>query len=73
MALVLHQAGAGEIIELVDAVFGEIGLDAFEQRQIFAQGHRDLGGAQIGEEAEEHRATVASNAFRSSCGGSQAV
>ena len=65
MALVLHQAGAGEIVELLDALVGEIPVERLQQGQVFPQGDRHLGGAQLGEEGQEHRASVCNAARRS--------
>src|SRR6185312_12078570 len=44
VALVLHQRGARQIIEVLDAAGGEIGLHRLHQRQILAQRHRHAGG-----------------------------
>ena len=55
VALVLHQAGAREVVEILDALLGEIPVERLHQRQVFPQGDRDLGGAQLGEEGEEHQ------------------
>ena len=56
MPLVLHQAGAGEIIEFLDALVGEIPVERLQQGQVFPEGDRHLGRAQLCEEGEEHRA-----------------
>jgi hypothetical protein len=45
VALVFHQAGAGEEVELLDALVGEVAVERVEQRQVLAQGDGDLGGA----------------------------
>ncbi len=54
VALVLHQRGARQIIEILDAAAGEIGLHRLHQRQVLAQRHGDTGGFQFGEELDEH-------------------
>ncbi len=54
MALVLHQRGAGEIVEALDVIGDEIGLQPLEQRQIFAQRDGNLGGFQFEKERNEH-------------------
>ena len=54
VALVLHEARAGEIIEILDAISGDAGADGFKQRQVLFQRHRDFGGAQLCEECLEH-------------------
>ena len=58
VALVLHQRGARQIIEILDAAAGEVGLHRLHQRQIFAQRHRHAGGLQLVEEGDEHRVNV---------------
>ena len=54
IALVLHQRGARQIIEILDAAAGEVGLHRLHQRQVLAQRHGDTGGFQFGEELDEH-------------------
>ena len=54
IALVFHERGAREIIEILDAVAGDAGADGFEQRQVLFQRDRDFGGAELGEEGFEH-------------------
>ena len=54
VALVLHQCGAGEIVEILDAAVGEVGLHRLHQRQVLLQGDRHLGGFQLVEEGGEH-------------------
>ena len=54
IALVLHQRGARQIIEILHRLVGEVGVERLHQRQIFAQGHGDLRIAQRGEELQEH-------------------
>ena len=43
VALVLHQHGARQIIEILDAARGEIGLHRLHQSEVFAQRHRHAG------------------------------
>ena len=57
--LVLHEAGAGEIVEILDLLLGEVLVERLEQREVLAQRHRHFRGAQLGEEGEEHQANVA--------------
>jgi len=57
VALVLHQRGAGEIVEVLHAAVGEVGLEGFHQRQILLQRHRQAGGSELMEEVDEHRGT----------------
>ena len=54
VALVLHQRGAREIVEVLDAAVGEVGLQRLHQRQVLLQGDRHLGGFQLMEEGGEH-------------------
>jgi hypothetical protein len=58
IALVLHQRGARKVIEILDRLLGEIGVHRFDQREIFAQGDRNLRFAKIGKELQKHGATV---------------
>ena len=59
VALVLHQRGARQVIEILDRLLGEVGVERLHQRQIFAQGDRDLGIAQRCEELQEHGLQIA--------------
>ena len=59
VALVLHQSGAGQVIEILHRLIGEVGVERLHQRQIFAQGHRDLRVAQRCEELQEHGIQIA--------------
>ena len=59
VALVLHQGGAREVVEILDRLIGEVGVERLHQRQIFAQGHRDLRVAQRCEELQEHGIQIA--------------
>jgi hypothetical protein len=54
IALVFHQGGARQIVEVVDAARRQIGVHGFQQRQIFAQGHRYAGCFELLEETDEH-------------------
>ena len=54
IALVLHQRGARQIVEVLHRLVGEVGVQRLHQRQIFAQGHGDLRVAQRGEELQKH-------------------
>ncbi len=54
IALVLHQRGTRQVVEILHRLVGEIGIQRFHQRQIFAQGHRDLRIAERREELHEH-------------------
>ena len=59
IALVLHQRRAGQVIEILHRLLGEVGVERLHQRQIFAQGHRDLRVAQRCEELQEHGLQIA--------------
>ena len=54
-----HQGGARQIVEVLDRLIGEVGVERLHQRQIFAQGHRDLRVAQRCEELQEHGIQIA--------------
>ena len=56
VALVLHQRGAREIVEVLDPARREIGLHRLHEREIFAQRHRHAGLLELLEEADEHLA-----------------
>src|ERR1700722_8521030 len=58
IALILHQRGAREVIEVLHRLLREVGVDRLHQRQVFAQGHRHLGLAQRCEELQEHTLTL---------------
>ena len=55
VALVLHQRGAGEIVEVLDAAIGQVRLHRLHQGEVLLQGDRHLGGFQLMEEGGEHR------------------
>jgi hypothetical protein len=57
VAFVLHHRGAGKVVEAVDVVGDEAGLQRLEKREVFAQGNRDAAAPQMVEEAKEHRLT----------------
>jgi hypothetical protein len=59
VALVLHQRGAREVVEVLDAAVGQIGLHRLHQRQVLLQGDGNLGGFQLMEEGGEHRCRTA--------------
>ncbi len=59
ITLVLHQRRARQVIEILHRLLGEVGVECLHQRQIFAQGHGDLGVAQRGEELQEHELQIA--------------
>ncbi|OIQ70482.1 hypothetical protein GALL_479070 [mine drainage metagenome] len=59
IALVLHQRSARQVIEILHRLLREVGVERLHQRQVFAQGHRDLGVAQRCEELQEHGSQIA--------------
>ena len=59
IALVLHQRGARQIVEILHRLVGEVGVQRLHQRQIFAQGHGDLRVAQRCEELQKHGLQIA--------------
>ena len=54
VALVLHQRGAREVIEILDPISRDTGTDGFEQRQVFFECDWNFGGAKLGEKRLEH-------------------
>ncbi len=54
VGFVLDQAGAGEEVEVVDRVFGDVLLQRFEQREELARRHRQLLGLEVEEEIDQH-------------------
>ena len=54
MALVLHERGAGKIIEIVDALSGYPNIHRVQEGEIFLHAHRDAGIFQLVEKVEEH-------------------
>ncbi len=70
MPLVLHQRGAGEIVEAFDIVGDEAGIHAFEQGQVLPQRNRDPGCLELEKEGNEHEGLVKLR-FRSDKGAGQ--
>jgi len=62
MALVLYQRDAREVVEILHRLLGEVGVERLYQRQIFAQGHRDLGVTERCEELQKHALQIARRA-----------
>ncbi len=54
VALVLHQGGAGEVVEVLDVVAGHPLLHRLEERQVLPERHRDAGRSEQLEEGDEH-------------------
>ncbi len=54
IAFILHQRGAGEIVEILNVAVDHALIHRFHQRQIFLQRHRNFGGTKFIEEIEEH-------------------
>src|SRR5262249_847065 len=54
IALVLHQRGARQIVEILDPARREVRLHRLHQRQVLAQRHRQPGGLELMEEGYEH-------------------
>jgi hypothetical protein len=54
VALVLHQRGAGEVVEVLDLEAGEVLLHRLHQGQVFLQRGGHAGGFQLVEEGCEH-------------------
>ena len=61
IALVLHQSGARQVVERLDPPVGQILLHRLDERQIFAQRHRQAGGFQLMKEGREHPGTLLRN------------
>jgi hypothetical protein len=59
IALVLHEGCTRQIVEILHRLIGKVGIQRFHQRQIFTQGHGDLGIAQGCEELQEHGIQIA--------------
>ena len=55
VSLVLNEAGARQVVEVLDAVVGDPLPHRLHQRQILLEGDRHLGLAQFVEEGREHR------------------
>ena len=58
VALVLHQRGAREIVEILDAAAGDVLLHRLHQRQVFAQRHRHAGRFELMEEGRRTFGTL---------------
>ena len=43
VALVFHERRPREIVEILDAIAGDVGADGLEQRQVLFQRHRHFG------------------------------
>ena len=54
MLLVLHHRGAGEVVEIVDAVLGHPRVERLEQREVLGQRDGDAGFADGVEELRQH-------------------
>jgi hypothetical protein len=54
MTLVLHERGACQEVELLDALLREVALEGVEQDEVLAQGDGHLGVAERGEEVQQH-------------------
>ena len=59
IALVFHQRGARQVVKILHALIGEVGVERLHQRQIFAERDRNLGVAQRREELQEHERQIA--------------
>src|SRR6185437_3111733 len=57
IALVLHQRGARQIVEILDSARGEVGLHRLHQREVLAQRHRHAGRFEVVKESDEHGVT----------------
>jgi len=44
VALVLDEGRARQVVEVLDLALGQVGLQRLDQRQVFLQGDRHLGG-----------------------------
>ncbi len=58
IALVLHQRGARQIIEVLHPARGEVGVHRLHQGEVFAQSDRHAGPLERMEETHEHRALL---------------
>ena len=54
VALILHQRGPRQVVEILHRIVSEVGVERLHQREVFAQRHGDLRIAQRGEELQEH-------------------
>jgi len=69
VGFVLDQAGAGEEVEVVDRVFGDVLLQGLQQREEFARGNRQLLGLEMEEEIDQHRRVVVAGGAILTAGG----
>ena len=53
--LVLHQRRARQVVEAVHVQPDHVPVHGLHQQQVLAQGHGHLGGAQFGEQLQEHQ------------------
>ena len=58
IALILHQRGAGEIVEILNITVDDALIHGFHKRQILFQSDRDFGFAEFIEEVEKHGALL---------------
>src|SRR5262249_1268319 len=58
MPLVLHQRRTREIVEALDVVLNEPGLNPFEQGQIFAERDRHARRLHLEEKGHEHQPSM---------------
>ena len=54
IALVLHQRGAGEVIEILHVHIDDLFVHRLHQQKVFLQGDGHFGFAQLIEEVQEH-------------------
>src|SRR5262249_23581511 len=54
VALVLDEGGARQKVKVLNLAVGEIGLERLDQRQVFLERDRDLGGFEFVEKGGEH-------------------
>ena len=54
IALILHQGGARQVIEILDLIVDDVTVQRLQERQIFAQGDRHIGRFQLVEKIDEH-------------------
>ena len=62
--LVLHVDRAGEVVEILRRALDHFAVERLEQDQMLLQAGRDAGGAELVEEVQEHRRTLAAEASR---------
>jgi hypothetical protein len=58
VAFVLDHCRAGEVVEAVDVVGDEAGLQRLEEGEVLPEGDRDAAASQMLEEADEHRISL---------------